>query len=259
MEKGTFDEDCETLIIRYRLEREEWQACCHDSACSNNDSNQNQTAGSLGSQSCSTAQTTIGMQYLHCPPATTTASPNWCSNSTCSNSTTSTTTLSINPFGCRQSDTRSLLTTPQPNVDLNSNSDLEIETEENRKNQNLKQRHYAQKNKNKNEQSQKKHEKSFRTTKERKRAANFVDLLFIQLGEILIHQFHSTITVDNSKHSLESKIPLPAITRSKSKKGGTNESENVHERELKVLIWKHFVQMLVAMLTDKVRFPIKSS
>lgn len=244
MEKRTFDEECEALIVRYRLEREEWQVCCQDSAESN--PNQTTTNESRNSQSLSTAQT-MTMNYLNCPQITTSTSPNWYSNSTCSYFTTSTTTLSTN--NCGRCDTRSLLTTPQPKGDLNSTSSLEIETTEETA-KNSKHSHFLKKSK-----KIKNREKNASSIKKRKRAANFVDTLFVQLGEILIHQFHSTITVDNCKQSLESKIPLPAITRSKSKKG--IENENAHERELKVLIWKHFVQMLVAMLTDKIRFPIK--
>jgi hypothetical protein len=58
------------------------------------------------------------------------------------------------------------------------------------------------------------------------------DLLFVQLGEVLAHQFQCSVGVD---------------------KDGS-----VHERELKLLIWRHFVQMLVAILTDRARFPYKS-
>lgn len=57
------------------------------------------------------------------------------------------------------------------------------------------------------------------------------DMLFVQLGEVLVYQFQCTVGVD---------------------KDGS-----VHERELKLLIWRHFVQMLVAILTDRVRFPYK--
>jgi hypothetical protein len=59
------------------------------------------------------------------------------------------------------------------------------------------------------------------------------DVLFVQLGEVLVHQFQCSIGVD---------------------KDGS-----VHERELKLLIWRHFVQMLVAILTDRARFPYKKA
>lgn len=57
------------------------------------------------------------------------------------------------------------------------------------------------------------------------------DMLFVQLGEVLVHQFQGSVGVDRDG--------------------------SVHERELKLLIWRHFVQMLVAILTDRVRFPFK--
>lgn len=259
MEKGTFDEECEDLIIRYRMERQEWQGYCQDVNFPNNDL----INDSLRSPSCSIIPTN-NTRYLNCPRIITTASsPSWCSNSTCSYSTTSTTTLS-NHLKCGLSDTRSLLTTPQPNGDLNASSDNETDIEE--KNPKIIQRHcqFASekvttlKLKKKKQNSKKFFSLRNRTTstKERKQAANYVDALFVQLGEILIHQFHSTITVDNCKQNLESNILLPAITGNKPKKSGRNTNENVHERELKVLIWRRFVQMLVTMLTDKVRFPL---
>jgi hypothetical protein len=58
------------------------------------------------------------------------------------------------------------------------------------------------------------------------------DLLFVQLGEVLVHQFQCTAV-------------------------GVDKDGSVHERELKLLIWRHFVQMLVAILTDRARFPFK--
>lgn len=64
---------------------------------------------------------------------------------------------------------------------------------------------------------------------ERTKAAQQTDNLFMQLGEVLAHQYQCAARMD---------------------KDG-----NVHERELKLLIWRHFVQMLVAILTDRVRFP----
>lgn len=66
-------------------------------------------------------------------------------------------------------------------------------------------------------------------TNRRSKAARQTDFLFMQLGEVLAHQFQCSVGVD---------------------KDG-----NVHERELKLLIWRHFVQMLVAVLTDRARFP----
>ncbi|KAI1726705.1 hypothetical protein Ddc_03966 [Ditylenchus destructor] len=65
--------------------------------------------------------------------------------------------------------------------------------------------------------------------KERQTLTYSSDALFVQLGEILAHQFHSTITTAE---------------------------QNPHDRELKVLIWRHFIQMLVAVLTDRARFPV---
>ncbi|CAD5218062.1 unnamed protein product [Bursaphelenchus xylophilus] len=65
--------------------------------------------------------------------------------------------------------------------------------------------------------------------RQRGSAARQTDALFVQLGEVLAHQYQCTVGVD---------------------KDG-----NVHERELKLLIWRHFVQMVVAVLTDRARFP----
>ncbi|KAI6180789.1 hypothetical protein M3Y98_00759000 [Aphelenchoides besseyi] len=60
------------------------------------------------------------------------------------------------------------------------------------------------------------------------------DLLFVQLGEVLVHQFQCSFV-------------------------SADKDGSVHERELKLLIWRHFVQMLVTVLTDRVRFPYKKS
>ncbi|CAD5212709.1 unnamed protein product [Bursaphelenchus okinawaensis] len=65
--------------------------------------------------------------------------------------------------------------------------------------------------------------------RQRGSAARQTDALFVQLGEVLAHQYQCSVGVD---------------------KDG-----NVHERELKLLIWRHFVQMFVAVLTDRARFP----
>lgn len=65
-------------------------------------------------------------------------------------------------------------------------------------------------------------------SRQRAEAAAATDALFVQLGEVLVHQFQCAVTVEKG---------------------------NVHERELKLLIWRHFVQMLVAVLTDRARFP----
>uniref|UniRef100_A0A914QJB9 Uncharacterized protein n=1 Tax=Panagrolaimus davidi TaxID=227884 RepID=A0A914QJB9_9BILA len=50
------------------------------------------------------------------------------------------------------------------------------------------------------------------------------DALFLLLGEILVRQFQCTVNMEDG---------------------------NVHERELKLIIWKHFVQTLVAALIEK--------
>ncbi|KAI6183633.1 hypothetical protein M3Y97_00509300 [Aphelenchoides bicaudatus] len=73
------------------------------------------------------------------------------------------------------------------------------------------------------------------TTKKRNamRKLHQTDLLFVQLGEVLVHQFQCCV--------------------------GLDKDGNVHERELKLLIWRHFVQMLVAILTDRARFPYKAN
>lgn len=100
--------------------------------------------------------------------------------------------------------------------------------------------------------------------KERRAAAAAVDALFVQLGEILIHQFHSTITVDWATPSGKGDADNFDNNANNTRNGKTNNNvggvgiqpnENVHERELKVLIWRHFAQMLVTVLTDRARFP----
>ncbi|KAI6238950.1 hypothetical protein M3Y99_00626300 [Aphelenchoides fujianensis] len=63
-------------------------------------------------------------------------------------------------------------------------------------------------------------------------AARQADAIFVQLGEVLVHQFQCTM-------------------------GAIDKDGSVHERELQVLIWRHFVQMLVTVLTDRARFPHK--
>lgn len=96
--------------------------------------------------------------------------------------------------------------------------------------------------------------------KARKLVSAEVDQLFVQLGEILAHQFHSTITIEScgaSQHRKREGAARKRQTESDThQQHNFEESENVHERELKVLIWRHFVQMLVAVLTDRARFSV---
>lgn len=71
------------------------------------------------------------------------------------------------------------------------------------------------------------------SAKERRAAIEKCNTLFTKLGEILIHQFHTTIIVDGNQQL---------------------QNENVHERELKVIIWRHFVQMFISMLTQQIKY-----
>jgi len=101
--------------------------------------------------------------------------------------------------------------------------------------------------------------------RERRLLHGEVDLLLQQLGGILTHPFHSVVTRHDSMeldHAAAAAIQHRRRTNISGKKNfgvaGLKASamdENVHDREMKVLIWRRFAQMLVAVLTDEHRFP----
>lgn len=68
--------------------------------------------------------------------------------------------------------------------------------------------------------------------KEKRALIKKCNVLFIKLSEILIYQFYTTIIID-SKQKLQ--------------------DENLNDRELKVIIWKRFIQTFTTILMQQIK------
>uniref|UniRef100_A0A915EDW8 Uncharacterized protein n=1 Tax=Ditylenchus dipsaci TaxID=166011 RepID=A0A915EDW8_9BILA len=218
MDKGTFDDDCEAKLAKYRAEHQhQWRQCPASLEPINL-----ATDNLLRSRSFSAA--------VAAPPQ---PSVTRVLNSAASSSTNSSSTFSQSTLGPSTCLTNAPSTSASREP-LNLNNEL-LEEDEEEEGSEANSRQSRAPKRTGTWLSQRRQRAA--SLKERMNVANSSDAMFIQLGEILVYQFHSTITVEQG--------------RNKKK-----DAENVHERELKVLIWRHFVQMLVAVLTDRARFPV---